>query len=48
MLDQRIIQLYDEYTHKPLNRKDFIIRLAQLGQFWRTIDPPQDRPNGAD
>lgn len=30
MLDQRIINLYDEYTHKPLNRKDFIIRLVQL------------------
>ncbi len=30
MLDQRIINLYDEYTHKPLNRKDFLIRLAQL------------------
>lgn len=30
MLDQRIINLYDEYTHKPLNRKDFMIRLVQL------------------
>jgi len=30
MLDQRIINLYDEYTHKPLNRKDFLVRLAQL------------------
>ncbi len=30
MLDQQIINLYDEYTHKPLNRKDFIVRLVQL------------------
>ena len=30
MLDQRIINLYDEYTHKPLTRKTFIKRLAQL------------------
>ena len=30
MLDPRIINLYDEYTHKPLNRKDFIVRLVQL------------------
>ena len=30
MLDQRIINLYDEYTHKPLTRKVFIFRLVQL------------------
>lgn len=30
MLDQRIINLYDEYTHKPLSRKDFLSRLIQL------------------
>jgi len=30
MLDQRIIDLYDEYTHKPLSRKEFLARLAQL------------------
>lgn len=30
MLDQRIISLYDEYTHKPLSRKEFLKRLAQL------------------
>ena len=30
MLDQRIINLYDEYTHKPLTRKVFIFRLIQL------------------
>ncbi len=30
MLDQRIIDLYDEYTHRPLSRKDFLKRLVQL------------------
>lgn len=30
MLDQRIINLYDEYTHKPLTRKEFLNRLFQL------------------
>jgi carboxymethylenebutenolidase len=29
-MDQRIINLYDEYTHKPLSRKTFIKRLIQL------------------
>jgi carboxymethylenebutenolidase len=29
-MDQRIINLYDEYTHKPLSRKLFIQRLIQL------------------
>lgn len=29
-MDQRIINLYDEYTHKPLSRKEFLGRLAQL------------------
>ena len=29
-MDQRIINLYDEYTHKPLTRKDFLHRLALL------------------
>jgi len=29
-MDQRIINLYDEYTHKPLSRADFLKRLAQL------------------
>ena len=29
-MDQQIINLYDEYTHKPLTRHDFIKRLAQL------------------
>ena len=29
-MDQRIISLYDEYTHKPLNRNEFIRRLAQI------------------
>jgi carboxymethylenebutenolidase len=29
-MDQRIINLYDEYTHKPLTRKAFIKRLTQL------------------
>jgi carboxymethylenebutenolidase len=30
MLDQRIINLYDEYTHKPLTRKEFLERLTQM------------------
>jgi carboxymethylenebutenolidase len=29
-MDQRIINLYDEYTHKPLTRKNFIKRLSQI------------------
>ena len=29
-MDQRIINLYDEYTHKPLNRQDFLKQLAIL------------------
>lgn len=29
-MDQRIIDLYDEYTHKPLTRSDFLRRLAML------------------
>lgn len=29
-MDQRIINLYDEYTHKPLTRQDFIKRLTML------------------
>lgn len=29
-MDQRIINLYDEYTHKPLNRQEFLRRLALL------------------
>lgn len=29
-MDQRIINLYDEYTHKPLRRQDFLKRLAIL------------------
>ncbi len=29
-MDQRIINLYDEYTHKPLSRQDFLKRLAVL------------------
>jgi carboxymethylenebutenolidase len=29
-MDQRIINLFDEYTHKPLNREDFIKRLVKL------------------
>ncbi len=30
MLNQRIIDLYDEYTHGPLDRRVFLARLAQL------------------
>ncbi|NUO00238.1 MAG: dienelactone hydrolase family protein [Saprospiraceae bacterium] len=29
-MDQRIINLYDEYTHKPLTRAEFLKKLAQL------------------
>jgi carboxymethylenebutenolidase len=29
-MDQRIIDLYDEYTHRPLSRESFIRRLMQL------------------
>ena len=29
-MDQRIISLYDEYTHKPLSRQEFLRRLALL------------------
>lgn len=29
-MDQRIINLYDEYTHKPLSRQDFMARLTTL------------------
>ena len=29
-MDQRIINLYDEYTHKPLSRNEFLKRLAVL------------------
>jgi len=29
-MDQKIINLYDEYTHKPLSREDFIKRLIKL------------------
>ncbi len=29
-MDQRIINLYDEYTHKPLTRKEFLQRLTKL------------------
>src|SRR5262245_53280655 len=30
MLDRRIIELYDEYTHAPLARRYFLGRLARL------------------
>ena len=30
MLDQRIINLYDEYTHQPLSRKEFLRRLTKI------------------
>jgi len=29
-MDQRIVDLYDEYTHKPLTREEFLKRLAVL------------------
>jgi len=29
-MDQKLINLYDEYTHKPLTRKEFLSRLAVL------------------
>lgn len=30
MLDQQIIDLYDEYTHRPLSRQEFLARLARM------------------
>jgi carboxymethylenebutenolidase len=30
IMDQQIINLYDEYTHKPLSRQEFLKRLALL------------------
>jgi carboxymethylenebutenolidase len=30
VVDQRVINLYDEYTHKPLERRVFMQRLAEL------------------
>jgi carboxymethylenebutenolidase len=29
-MNQEIINLFDEFTHKPLTRNDFMIRLAKL------------------
>lgn len=29
-MDQRLINLYDEYTHKPLKREEFLRRLVEL------------------
>ena len=29
-MDQQIIQLYDEYTHKPLSRQEFMTRLVKM------------------
>ena len=29
-MDQRIINLFDEYTHKPLSREEFMQRLAKM------------------
>lgn len=29
-MDQRIINLFDEYTHKPLSRQAFLKKLVQL------------------
>src|SRR5258705_7387342 len=29
-MDQQIINLYDEYTHKPLSRQEFLNRLSRL------------------
>jgi carboxymethylenebutenolidase len=29
-MDQKIINLFDEYTHKPLKRQEFINRLIKL------------------
>ncbi len=29
-MDQRIIGLYDEYTHAPLERRVFLARLTRL------------------
>jgi carboxymethylenebutenolidase len=29
-MDQRIVNLFDEYTHKPLSRQAFLKKLVQL------------------
>ncbi len=29
-LDRRIVELYDEYTHKPLDRRVFMNRLLAI------------------
>ena len=29
-LDRRIVDLYDEYTHKPLDRRSFMNRLIAI------------------
>ena len=29
-MDQQIINLYDEYTHKPLSRQEFLRKLSLL------------------
>jgi len=29
-MDQQIINLYDEYTHRPLSRQEFLKRLAMM------------------
>lgn len=29
-MDQRIINLYDEYTHKPLSREEFFKKLIKI------------------
>lgn len=39
-MDQRIIKLFDEYTHTPLSRQEFMTRLAKLtGSVAMTVLP---------
>jgi hypothetical protein len=32
-MNQEIIDLYDEYTHKPLSRTEFMSRLACINRW---------------
>jgi hypothetical protein len=45
-MDQRIINLYDQFTHGGMNRRDFLDRLA--GREWQQWPdacswPPRER-----
>ena len=46
-LDRRIVELYDEYTHKPLDRRVFFNRLMVLAGSTAAIEraPEGSRPD---